>query len=63
MSYQSSRRVVVKVENEMSEEVQINIEPGQRSIIGSLLFLFNINNVPLFLPVHMYADDTTVHCI
>ena len=62
-SYLDSRRQVVKVGGTLSSERIIDIGVPQGTILGPLLFLLYINDLPLitnFGDVILYADDTTL---
>ena len=62
-SYLSNRSQIVKIENVQSEKANITSGVPQGSILGPLLFLLYVNDLPLCLSsdTDMYADDTTIH--
>ena len=63
-SYLSGRLQYVEYNGHKSEELPRTRVP-QRSILGPLLFLIYINDLPLVSNVFnmvMYADDTTLFC-
>ena len=64
-SYLANRIQVVSVNGKLSNAAEINCEVPQGSILGPLLFLFFINDLPLMLSdniysTDLYADDTTI---
>lgn len=62
-SYLSNRKQIVKCGNRTSSKVNINIGVPQGSILGPILFLIYINDLPLHKTVESYtlfADDTTI---
>ena len=64
-NYLHSRTQVVTVENEQSERGQITSGVPQGSIIGPLLFVLLMNDLPDCLTTCktlMYADDTVIYC-
>lgn len=63
VSYLHNRRIVMSLGSEMSEAVELTVGVGQGSILGPLLFLIFINDLPQFVisgDIYMYADDTSV---
>jgi hypothetical protein len=64
-SYLSGRLQKVKGNKSISSELPINIGVPQGSILGPLLFLLYVNDLPSIFSsckCHMYADDTTLYC-
>ena len=64
-SYLSSRKQHVIVNNQVSEERQVNCGVPQGSILGPLLFLIFINDFPLcsgYFEFILFADDSTLSC-
>ena len=65
-TYLSNRRQQVSVNNTMSDFKQISYGVPQGSILGPLLFLLFINDLPLYtdnVSTDLYADDTTLYDI
>jgi hypothetical protein len=64
-SYLQNRQQFVAVNGMVSDNLSINCGVPQGSVLGPLLFLIYINNLPLALPKNkftLFADDTTT-CI
>lgn len=62
VSYLTNRKLLVKIDKEMSEKYNVNIGTPQGSILGPLLFLMFVNDLPQHFKsarVYMYADDTS----
>lgn len=62
-SYLENRKILVSLNSETSNTVEMDIGVGQGSIIGPLLFLIFINDLPDYITegeVFMYADDTSI---
>ena len=64
-SYLSDRSQYVDFNGQMSTELPISTGVPQGSVLGPLLFLIYINDLPLVSNIFtmlMYADDTTLYC-
>ncbi len=64
-NYLTNRQQYVDYEGTKSASKSIRTGVPQGSILGPLLFLVYINDLPTISPVFnmlMYADDTTLHC-
>ena len=64
-SYLSRRTQIVKGLNTVSSPLPISIGVPQGSILGQLLFILDINDLPSIFTdcqCQMYADDTTLYC-
>ena len=64
--YLANRTQYVSVNGKLSTAAEINCGVLQGSILGPLLFLFFINDLPLMLSDNIYAtdlctDDTTIY--
>ena len=65
LNYLSHRYQYVEYNGVQSSSQHINTGVPQGSILGPLLFLFYINDLPLVSPVFrmlMYVDDITLFC-
>jgi hypothetical protein len=65
-SYLKDRKQAVFIERTLSSMSYINHGVPQGSILGPLLFVLFINDLPLALKysfIHMYADDTSLYVI
>ena len=62
-SYLDLRPKYIKLNNMNSERVYLNYGVPQRSVLGPLLYILHVNDLPLSsLTLHfvMYADDTKI---
>lgn len=62
-SYLHERKLVVKLGNEVTKEYDVQLGVPQGSVLGPLIFLLFINDLPSFITegsVIMFADDTSV---
>ena len=61
-SYVSNRRQYVTINEKSSESLEINCGVPQGSVLGPLLFLLYINDLPNTSNVlNFYCDDTNIH--
>ena len=62
-SYLSDRYQFVSLEGKSSECLPLKKRVPQGSVLGPVLFLLFVNDLPLHLPnssIDMFADDTTI---
>ena len=65
LSYLTNRVIFVSLSTVCLEAGVINCGVSQQSILGLLLFLLYINDIPQVLlnnPTYLYADDTIIFC-
>ena len=62
-SFLSNRRLQVVLDGKSSQEYPVNAEVPQGSILGRLLFLLYINDLPynVICDIANYADDTSLY--
>lgn len=63
-NYLNSRQQKTKINSEISKAKNINIGVPQGSILGPLLFILYINDLPLVLKksnIQIFADDTLIY--
>ena len=63
-SYMTKRTQQVQIGNALSDKCSVKYGVPQRSILGLLLFILYINDLPLSISncnIDMYADDSTIH--
>ena len=64
-SYLSNRCQKVKLDKGISSDMPIKIGVPQGSILGPLLYLIYVNDLPSVFKnckCHMYVDETTLYC-
>jgi hypothetical protein len=63
-SYLSNRRQIVKYNGNVSSDLPVSIGVPQGSVLGPILFILYVNDLPDFLNCNceMYADDSTLYC-
>ena len=64
-SYLRNRKQQTSCENELSEALPVTFGAPQGSILGPLLFLEYINDLPAVIEhseVSLYDDDTVLYC-
>ena len=63
-SYLQNRKQIVKFDNEVSPQLNLNIGVPQGTVLGPILYLIYMNDLPDILPDNsfiMYADDITLY--
>jgi hypothetical protein len=60
-SYLTERKQITKIDGDVSDEINVNIGVPQGSVLGPLLFIIYINDMPVNLRksfINLFADDT-----
>lgn len=63
VSYLSNRKIVIKLNGNVSPEFSVNLGVPQGSVLGPLIFLLIINDLPNYIKMGhsvLFADDTTI---
>lgn len=63
VSWLTKREYYVKMQNSLSKKYEISLGTPQGSVLGPLIFLIYVNELPNFISygkVIMYADDTSI---
>ena len=61
-SFISDRTITVKINDKMSKKVKLNPGTPQGSVLSPLLFLIDVNNIPVYpmnnqVKISQFADD------